>query len=165
MSEIVRSISDIDRKLTRARERHELLRAERLREIVCSIEAAMNEGAEEISSVLQTLSEGERKDLYDHFPAFLSSLHSAASLEDLMAITRGVTALRGRVLTPADRPARDMHLSRHALAFAKAPNADRAEVVRDLALLARPPETLAGALWLWFKVHGRLMARRFVRRA
>lgn len=164
MPEIIRSISDIEKKAARSRERHERLRAERLSQIVSSIERAMLEGAEEISAVLQSLSESERKDLYDHFPTFLTSLQSASSLEELMAITRGVSALKSRVAAAADRAAGDHHLARHALAFAKAPNANRCDVVADLALVENPPSSLAGVVGLWIRIQYRVLVRRVWRR-
>ncbi len=164
MAEDIRTFSDIENKAARTRKRHERLRAERLSEIVGSIERAMGEGADEISVVLQSLSESERKDLYDHFPAFLTSLHGASSLEDLMAITRGFIALRTRVSSLSERPSGDHHLARHALAFAKAPNADRSAVVADLALVENPPSSLVGVLGLWIRIQFRVAVRRLWRR-
>lgn len=124
----------------------------------------MGEGAEEISTVLQSLSESERRDLYDHFPTFLTSLQSASSLEELMAITRGVSALRSRVSIGTDRRSGDNHLARHALAFAKAPNANRSDVVADLALVENPPSSFAGVVGLWIKIQYRVLVRRLWRR-
>lgn len=160
----IRSLSDLSREAKNARERHERLRAARLQEIIGAIERAMRDGADEISSVLQSLSERERKDLFDHFPRFLSSLQSASSLEELMAITRGVSALRSKVAVGSAQTSKDVQLARHALVFAKAPNAPRREIVSELERLDSPPETLVGALSLWLRVHVRVFWRKVRRR-
>lgn len=160
----VQTMADLRRELGISLERHERLRRERLNSIVRSIEYAMEGGADEIAAVLDSLSQGERSDLYDHFPNFLASLQGASSLEDLMAITRGVSALRSKLVGSPARSTGEANLARHALVFAKAPNSRRSDVVADLALVESPPESLVGVIALWFRIQLRLLVRRVWRR-
>lgn len=160
MSSETRSLSDLERDARNARERHERLRELRLQEIIASIERAMKDGADEISVVLKSLSDRERKDLFDHFPQFLASLEAASSLVDLMAITRGVSALRSKAATGSVQSSKDVDLARHALVFAKAPNSSRDEIVSDLRLIDSPPDTLAGVIVLWMRIQVRALLRK-----
>lgn len=160
----VYTMADLKREQRISLERHERLRSERLRSIIYSIERAMDGGAEEVSAVLQSLTHSERSDLYDHFPKFLASLQGASSLEEMMAVTRGVNALRSRSAQSSARSASESNLARHALVFAKAPHARRTEVVADLALVESPPETLFGVIALWVRIHLKVLVRRVWRR-
>lgn len=157
-------MADLLREQAISHERHERLRSERLRSIVYSIERAMDGGAEEVSAVLQSLSQSERSDLYDHFPKFLASLQGASSLEEMMAVTRGVNALRSKLVKSSVRSASESNLARHALVFARAPNSRRADVVADLARVESPPDTLFGVIALWVRIHLKVLARRVWRR-